>query len=224
MPARKRKRRERTHDWQEIQQYTLFPEQEVYERLRPIVLFGETAAERAKETGASPRTLHYQARLFEQEGMANLFPKERSEPPAPGRNLPPEMCQLIVNLKAEYPGFSLREISTICFLQFGRHLSHHTVQRVLADGPQPTVTTRRYPPYAQIADPSQRRRALSICTPKAGHILPLVPTCKRLAITCMKCSSDGQKKATLDWMIDLRRRTVPRAKLVFGRSMRWANW
>ena len=71
------------------------------------------------------------------------------------------MCQLIVNLKAkEYSGFSLREISTICFLQFGRKLSHHTVQRVLAEGSQPTVTTRRYRPYAQIADPYQRRRAI----------------------------------------------------------------
>jgi hypothetical protein len=70
------------------------------------------------------------------------------------------MCQLIVNLKAEYPGFSLREISTICFLRFGRKLSHHTVQRVLADGPKPTVTARRYPPYVQIADSYQRRRAI----------------------------------------------------------------
>src|SRR5712692_6902768 len=147
MPARKWKRRERTHDWQEIQQATLWPEQEVYERLRPIVLFGETAAERAKETGASERTLHHQARLFEQEGMASLFPKERGEPLAPGRSLPPEMCQLIINLKSEYPGFSLRETSTICFLRFGRKLSHHTVQRVLASGIAPTVTARRYPPY-----------------------------------------------------------------------------
>jgi hypothetical protein len=73
MPARKRKRRERTHDWQEIQHATLWPEQEAYERLRPIVLFGETAAERAKETGASERTLHYQARLFEQEGIGSLL-------------------------------------------------------------------------------------------------------------------------------------------------------
>jgi hypothetical protein len=40
MPARKRQRREPTHDWQEIQQYMLWPEQEQYERLRPIVLFG----------------------------------------------------------------------------------------------------------------------------------------------------------------------------------------
>ena len=160
MPARKRKRRSRTHDWQEIQQATLWPEQEVYERLRPIVLFGETAAERAKETGASERTLHYQANLFEQEGMASLFHKEHPTDPQPGRSLPPEICQLIVNLKAEYPGFSLHEISTICFLRFGRKLSHHTVQRVLADGPEPTVSTQRYPPYAEIADGYQRRRAI----------------------------------------------------------------
>ncbi len=40
MPAHKRKRRERTHEWQDIQQATLWPEQEVYERLRPIVLLG----------------------------------------------------------------------------------------------------------------------------------------------------------------------------------------
>ena len=68
---RKRKRREPTHNWQDIQQATLWPEQEVYERLCPIVLFGETAAKWAKETGASERTLHYQATLFEQEGMAS---------------------------------------------------------------------------------------------------------------------------------------------------------
>jgi putative transposase len=160
MPARKRKRRERTHDWQAIQQATLWPEQEAYERLRPIVLFGETVAGRAKETGASERTLHYQADQFERFGMASLFPKTRVPAPDPGQRLPPEMCQLLVNLKAEYAGFSLREISTICYLHFGRKLSHHTVQRVLADGPKPTVTTRRYPPYAQIADPYQRRRAI----------------------------------------------------------------
>lgn len=106
MPARKRPRREPTHDWQEIKQQTLWPEQEQYERLRPIILFGETAAERGKETGASERTLHEQARRFEQEGMLSLFHKERSPQPEPGRNLPEELCQLIVNLKCEYPALA----------------------------------------------------------------------------------------------------------------------
>ncbi len=91
MPARKHQRREPTQNWQEIKQYTLWPEQEAYERLRPVVLFGQTAAERAKETGTPERTLHHQARLFEQEGMASLFPKERVPISEPSRSLPPEM-------------------------------------------------------------------------------------------------------------------------------------
>ncbi len=160
MPARKRKRRTRTHDWQEIQQQTLWSEQEQYERIRPLVLFGETAAERAKETGVSERTLHDQAKRFEQLGMISLFHKTPSTPVSTERSLPPEMRQLIVNLKAEYPGFSTHEIATICFLHFERRPSDHTVKRVLADGPKPTVTERRYPPYAQIADPYHRRRAI----------------------------------------------------------------
>jgi hypothetical protein len=127
MPARKRKRRERTHDWQEIQQYTLWPEQQLYEKIRPVVLFGETAAERAKETGTSERTLHHQAKRFEQEGMASLF--RHPPPPAPdqGRSLPQEMRQLIVDLKAEHPGFTPHEIARICFLRFGRKPSDQYV-------------------------------------------------------------------------------------------------
>jgi transposase len=160
MPARKRPRRERTHDWQEIQQYTFWPEQQLYEKIRPVVLFGETAAERARETGTSERTLYHQARLFEQEGMASLFHKKRASSTEAGRSLPPEMRQLIVNLKAEHPGFRPHELATICFLRFERRPSDHTVKRILADGPKPTVTGRRYPPYAQIADPYQRRRAI----------------------------------------------------------------
>ncbi len=160
MPKRKRLRRERAHDWQEIKQYTLWPEQEQYERLRPVILFGETAAEHTKEIGASERTLHDQAGRFEQEGMASLFHKERPQTADTGRSLPPEMRQLIVNLKVEHPGFTPHEISRICFLHFERRPSDHTVKRVLAAGPKPTVTGRRSPPYAQIADPYQRRRAI----------------------------------------------------------------
>ena len=123
MPRRRSVRREPTHEWQEIQQQTLWPEQEVYERLRPLVLFGETAASRAKETGVSERTLRYQADQFEQYGLASLFPKERAPATETGRNLPPEMRQLIVDLKAEYPGFRPHEIATICFLHFDRRPS-----------------------------------------------------------------------------------------------------
>ena len=49
---------------------------------------------------------------------------------------------------------SLREIALICEVQVGRRPSHHSVQKVLAAGPAPSVTTRRFPPYSQISDPS----------------------------------------------------------------------
>ncbi len=97
---------------------------------------------------------------FDQQGMASLFHKDSTPSPDKARALPPDMRQLIVDLKAEHPGFRPHEIATICFLRFGRKPSDHTVQQVLADGPKPSITMRRYLPYAQIADPYQRRRAI----------------------------------------------------------------
>ncbi|MFL5586868.1 MAG: helix-turn-helix domain-containing protein [Ktedonobacteraceae bacterium] len=158
MPRSKRPQRERTHDWQKIRQYTLWPEQTVYELLRPVVLFNESAAERAKETGTAERTLQRKAEQFEQHGMASLFPKEPASSADASRSLPPDMRQLIVDLKAEHPAFRPHEIATICYVRFGRKPSHHSVQRVLADGPQPSITARRFPLYGQIADGYQRRR------------------------------------------------------------------
>jgi hypothetical protein len=82
MPANNRPRRERTDDWQKIQQYTLWPEQKVYELLRPVVLFNESATERARETGAAERSVRRKAGQFEEHGMSSLFeqaPKEDAE-------------------------------------------------------------------------------------------------------------------------------------------------
>lgn len=125
MPKRKRQRREHTHDWQQIQQYILQPEQKTYELLRPLVLFGETAAERAKEPSTSERTLHHKANRFDQEGMASLFHKQSTPSPDKSRSLPPDMCQLIVNLKAEHPGVRPNEMQRSVFsaLVAGPHLT-----------------------------------------------------------------------------------------------------
>jgi transposase len=161
MPANKRPRRERTDDWQKIQQYTLWPEQKVYELLRPVVLFNEGAGERARETGEAERSVRRRAAPLEEHGMASLFtqaPPDHSEEKS--RGLPPDMRHLIVDLKAEHPGFRPNEIATICFLRFGRRPSPHTVQRVLADGPLPCIPARRFPPYTQIAEPFERRKVV----------------------------------------------------------------
>jgi hypothetical protein len=73
MPGPKRPRRERTDEWASIKQWTLWPEQELYEQIRPIILFHETAGERAKEIDVPGRTLARKANEFERSGMQSLF-------------------------------------------------------------------------------------------------------------------------------------------------------
>src|SRR5436853_66347 len=83
MPGPKRSRRERTDEWASIKQWTLWPEQELYEQIRPIILFGQTPGERAKEMNAAQRTLSRKADEFERYGMQSLFdskiPREQVE-------------------------------------------------------------------------------------------------------------------------------------------------
>src|SRR6266496_2783577 len=69
MPDPKRHRRERTDEWASIKQWTLWPEQELYEQIRPLILFHETAGERAKEIDVPRRTLARKADEFERYGM-----------------------------------------------------------------------------------------------------------------------------------------------------------
>jgi len=176
MPRSKRPRREHTHDWQRIKQYTLWPEQKVYELLRPVVLFNESAAERARETGAAERILQRKADLFESRGMASLFPKEPVPPSDDARELPPDMRQLIVDLKAEHPTFRPHEIATVCYVRFGRRPSHHTVQRVLASGPQRDrrawKTSHTHPMSQRVKSPFKKSRKCAAWR----AILRLVPT------------------------------------------------
>ena len=164
MAKPKREIVERTEDWAQLKRHLKWPEQIIYELIRPVVIFGETAGERAHATGAHARTIDRQANRFDRAGMQGLFPHspqashgELHEDP---RSLPPPLRQLIVNLRAEVPSMSLREIALICEVQVGRRPSHHSVQKVLAAGPAPSVTTRRFPPYSQISDPVQRRLAV----------------------------------------------------------------
>jgi putative transposase len=151
MAKRKRDIYERTEDWAQLWLLLKWPEQVVYELIRPGVVFGETDDE---------RTIDRQADRFDEHGMLGLLPAPRRDPEEDPRSLPPPIRQRIVDLRAEVPGMSLREIADICEVQFSRRPSHHTVRKVLAAGPAPSVTGRRFPPYAQIGDPVQRRLAI----------------------------------------------------------------
>lgn len=146
-----------TDDWQQLDLLVRFPEQRTYEIIRPVVLFSHSPAERARQTGMPQRTLSRQAARFEREGMASLFGPPKVER---HRTLPAEIQHAILVLKAEHPAFHYHEIATICGVRFGRRPSHHTVRRILAEEPLPILVGRRYPPYHQITDPAERRRAV----------------------------------------------------------------
>jgi transposase InsO family protein len=165
MPTRRYERRDPTHDWNEIRPLLKDPAQIQYEIIRPLVLFGVSAKERAEETGVAKSSLYYQANLFDQAGMASFLPAA----PLPlvperrrldQRTLPPPIRQAIVDVHAEYPPLSLREIASICYARFGRRPSPRTIKLVLAAGPKPSSTARRYPRYADIPDPVQRRKTI----------------------------------------------------------------
>jgi putative transposase len=165
MPIRRYARREPTHDWQQIRPLLKDPAQFQYEVIRPVILWGESPKERAIETGMPRSTIYYRANLFDQAGMASLFPAP-PPPPIPEqkkldqRTLPPNVRQAIVDVHAEYPALSLREIAAICYARFNRRPSPRTIKMVLATGPKPKITSRRYPPYAEIPDPVQARLAI----------------------------------------------------------------
>jgi putative transposase len=164
MPRAKRRQVALTDEWSQLRLFVSSPEQELYEALRPIVLFGRSPALRARETGLAERTLRRKAQAFDELGMASLFAHLPGVPLGPSeedrRALPPRMRQFIVDLHAEQASQNAHEIATICYIRFGRRPSHHTVQRILAEGRKPTHTTRRYPLYEQMNDPEERRLAV----------------------------------------------------------------
>ncbi len=117
----KRRRIQPTDEWQQLSLLIDFPEQLTYEVLRPVVLFGYSPGERAKETGVAQRTLYRHAARFAKEGMASFFaPSEEKH-----RTLPGAVRDLIRALKAEYPLFRANEIATICGIRLDHRPSPH---------------------------------------------------------------------------------------------------
>src|SRR6266480_3895225 len=161
MPGPKRSRRERTDEWASIKQWTLWPEQELYEQIRPLVLFHETAGERAKEIDVPSRTLARKADAFEHYGMQSLFPSgEQGGARETGKTLPEEIRQLIVDLHAEAPFMSWREIAEVCYVRYGRRPDHKNVKRIATAGHPPSLSARRYQPWHLIPDPAERKLAV----------------------------------------------------------------
>jgi transposase len=153
---RRRSRVEPTEDWEQLKLLCRWPEQLAYEEIRPLTLFGASVAERARETGAAERTLYRRVGRFEEEGMESLFGAETAR----RRRLPPALRRLVIDLKAEYPGFNPNEIANAVYVRFGRRPDRKTVMRMLDEEPIPLRFVRRVPPYHEIPEPRERRLAV----------------------------------------------------------------
>jgi putative transposase len=160
MPKRRYEQREPPQNWQQLRPLLKDPAQITYEIIRPVVLWGQTPKERAAETGVSQRTIYSKANLFDQAGMASLLPLVQPPeiPRQDKRSLPPPIRQEIVDLHTQYPAFRPHEIATICFVKFNRKPAPTTIKLILASGPKPSTTKRRYLRYAEIEDGKERRR------------------------------------------------------------------
>ena len=153
----RRRRVEPTDEWEQIELLCAWPEQRGYELIRPLVLFGSLPSERAAETGAaSERTLQRRVSRFDAEGLESLFGSEAVR----RERLPPSIRRLVVDLKAEYAGFNPNEIANACYVRFGRRPARKTVKRLLAEEPFPLRFVRRFPPYHEMEEPAERRRAV----------------------------------------------------------------
>ena len=134
MGGRRRRRRiEPTDEWEQLALLCRWPKLLAYEQIRPLTLFGRSVVERARETGAGDRMLYRKLARFEEEGMESLFGAEAAR----RRRLPPAMRCLVVDLKAEYPGFNPNEIANAAYVHFGRRPDRKTVRKVLEDEPIP---------------------------------------------------------------------------------------
>ncbi len=169
------------------------------------MLFGVSPKERSAETGVSKTTLYAKANLFDQAGMASLLPPTPPPeiPKQDKRTLPPPMRQAIVDAHAEYPGLSLHEIARICYVQFNRRLSHHTIQLMLAEGPSPSRTMRRFPRFDEIADPAERRRVFIRLHAECWMPPRLPSTWAPRDKPCIARSDGGWKNSSPVWRINL---------------------
>ena len=124
MARHKRAQLAPTDDWHQLQFQLDWPEQQRYELIRPVVVFGSPPVERAQQTGVSARTIYRKVSRFDELGMQSLF---EAEPVEDRRALPPAIRQAILQLAAEYPDFHAHGTGhhLRCPLQPSSKSSHH---------------------------------------------------------------------------------------------------
>jgi hypothetical protein len=118
-------------DFARIRTEFIDPFQHDYEAIRPVVLFGETAAERSRQTGIDRTTIADKAKCFVTGGMLGLADGRTQPTPSEGAIYPEGIAAYIIYLKQRYPPIHLREIERIWWRKFAYKTNHHTLKRFL---------------------------------------------------------------------------------------------
>jgi transposase InsO family protein len=117
------------------------PAQTDYEAIRPIFLFGESVAERSRQTGIPRRTLGDKAQRFLEEGMWGLVKQYVRNPRESLDPYPEAIAAHILYLKHLYPPIHYREIVRILERTQGYKTNHHSVKRFLERHALPSQLT-----------------------------------------------------------------------------------
>jgi hypothetical protein len=100
-------------DFAHIRTELIDPIQHDYEAIRPVVLHGETAAERSRQTGMDRTTIADKAKRFVIGGMLGLADGRTQPTPSEGAIYLGGIAAYIIYLKQCYPPIHLREIERI---------------------------------------------------------------------------------------------------------------
>jgi transposase InsO family protein/transposase len=118
-------------DFARIRTNFIDPLQHDYEAIRPVVLLGESAAERSRQTGIDRTTIADKAKRFVTDGMLGLADGRTQSTPNEDSIYPEGIAAYILYLKQRYPPIHLREIERILWRKFGYKTNHHTLKRFL---------------------------------------------------------------------------------------------
>jgi hypothetical protein len=121
-------------DFARIRTAFIDPLQHDYEAIRPVVLLGETAAERSRQTGIDRTTIADKAKRFVTGGMLGLADGRTQPTPSEGSVYPDGIAVYILYLKQRYPPIypiHLCEIERILWRKFAYKTNHHTLKGFL---------------------------------------------------------------------------------------------
>jgi putative transposase len=144
-------------DFDQLRLQFVDPLQHDYEVVRPIVLFGETAAERSRQTGMDRTVIGDKARRFVTDGMMGLADGRADNTGRKGHVYPEAIAGYIIYLKQLYAPIHLREIERILLRKFGYKTTHHTLKTFLEPYETPIQLELDLTTFSSFADAYEAR-------------------------------------------------------------------